>query len=249
MESVWELPEGVTGAAGDDLVDGYGLALEAWGPGADQDNSSLTAFAYLWRRFGPPWLGSDDHKDLARWVLTTADPEVWLVMSPGSCGICYGAAYLSTRAIQDECARPFVEWESAFKEWWCDQQTDVDWDHWETATDEQRKTVSERFWKERCQDDICKRAVDVIGPFPPRQRTDDWRNGSPVVQRVNGALFDAMRDLLRPVGIRDQAFNLLGFGESQGEGVRRSRYAGFGLGDTKVALDRMADEEEARYGR
>lgn len=249
MESVWELPEGVTGAAGDDLVNGHALALEAWGSGADQDNSSLTAFAYLWRRFGPPWLGSDDYKDLGKWVLTTADPEVWLVMRPGSSGICYGTAYLSTRAIQDEHVRPYVAWEQAFKEWWCDQQADVDWGHWDATTPEQRKAVSERFCAQRCQADVVKRSEQVIGPYPPWQSTDDWRNGSAVMRRVNLALFDAMLELLRPVAIRDQTFHLLGFCEATDENAPRSRYAGFGLRSARPLLEKLAAAEKARYGR
>lgn len=249
MESVWELPEGVTGAAADDLVDGKRLALEAWGPVADEDVSALTGFAYLWRRFGPPWLGSDDSKDLARWVLSTDDPEVWLVMRPGSCGISYGAAYLVTREIEDQNTKPFRDWELAFKEWWCDQQPDVDWDHWADATPERREEINARYWEQRCDDDIARRAAQAIGPYPPRQRTDDWRNGSPVVQRVNGAMFRAMQDLLRPVRIRDQSFHLLGPCSPAGDEAPRSRYAGFGLLCAKNELDGMVAEEEARYGR
>lgn len=249
MESVWELPRGVTGAAGDDLVDGRVLALEAWGEAADQDNSSLTAFAYLWRRFGPPWLGSDDCKDLARWVLTTTDQEVWLVMRPGSSGISYGAAYLCTRAIRDENTRPCREWEQAFKEWWCVQQLDVDWNNWDTASAEKKQATWKRFSDQRCQADVVERAEQVIGPYPPWQSTGDWRNGSPIMRRVNVALFDAMQELLRPVTIRDQAFNLLGFCEATDENAPRSRYAGVGLRSARPLLEKLAAAEETRYGR
>ena len=40
------------------------------------------AFAYLWRRFGPPFDGSDPHKELCNYCLTTRMPGVLLYVSP-----------------------------------------------------------------------------------------------------------------------------------------------------------------------
>jgi len=39
-------------------------------------------FAYLYRRFGIPSWGSDDHKEIANWYITTPDPAVALRISP-----------------------------------------------------------------------------------------------------------------------------------------------------------------------
>ncbi len=41
------------------------LAVDAWGAEAIRnENGPLTAMAYLWRRFGPPWHGGDDRKEV-----------------------------------------------------------------------------------------------------------------------------------------------------------------------------------------
>lgn len=40
------------------------------------------AFAYLWRRFGPPIFGCDSYKELAQYILTTKKKGVWLTCSP-----------------------------------------------------------------------------------------------------------------------------------------------------------------------
>ena len=64
MQQLVAWPEGgCTGASMSEICDGFALAYAVYGEALD-DNSGLLAFAYLWRRFRPPWWGSDDHKDL-----------------------------------------------------------------------------------------------------------------------------------------------------------------------------------------
>lgn len=45
-----------------------------------------TAFAYLFRRFGYPWVGWDDHKDLASYTLTTPIDTIVLRLRLGHSG-------------------------------------------------------------------------------------------------------------------------------------------------------------------
>ena len=46
-----------------------------------------TLFAYMHRRFGPPHIGGDDYKDLSgKWVLSTPDPAVFLLVNPSLSG-------------------------------------------------------------------------------------------------------------------------------------------------------------------
>ena len=73
-----------TGALSNPFVDGPRLAREAWGDRTDRKNSGLLAMAYLWRRFGPPWWGTDRQKKLVAYVLTTNDPDVFLELNLGS---------------------------------------------------------------------------------------------------------------------------------------------------------------------
>jgi len=49
-------------------------------------------FAYMYRRFGPTEYGSDYHKEIACWYITTPDPNVVLVVTPrpSSIRFCFG---------------------------------------------------------------------------------------------------------------------------------------------------------------
>lgn len=44
-------------------------------------------FAYMYRRFGVPEYGSDSHKEIANWYVTTPDPSVSLCVSPRPSGV------------------------------------------------------------------------------------------------------------------------------------------------------------------
>jgi hypothetical protein len=50
-------------------------------------------FMYLFRRFGPSEWGSDDHKEVACWYLTTPNPDVVLMVSPRPSGGKYSFGY------------------------------------------------------------------------------------------------------------------------------------------------------------
>jgi hypothetical protein len=240
MAQAVDLPKGVRGARGDDIFNGYVIAQEAWPDLCDDDNSSLTAFAYLWRRFGPPFYGSDPHKDLCRYILTTSDPDVWLIVCPNACSIEYGIGYLKSVALQEEHAKPFREWEEKFESWWLEQHPEI------TLTDETPKDEVERisglFWKDRLDGSITKKAVESIGEYPGRQiDPDNWRTCGGVCQRVNQAIYDALRELLRPVYIRDCAINLFGRCDDGVDAAEPSRYAG--LGCPREQLDELLRKE------
>lgn len=70
-------------------------AYDPGNPFADAilDNTPLksaewaTLFAYMHRRFGPPNVGGDNSKDLsARWLLTSPEPNLFLVVGPSLSG-------------------------------------------------------------------------------------------------------------------------------------------------------------------
>ena len=165
----------VRGAASDDAVDVRDLAIEVWGDKAAAANAGLAACAYLWRRFGPPFYGSDDYKEILQYILTTDDPDVWLTVYPGGSGLRHGVGYLATPALR---RRAFAE---------------------------------------------------------PDMAT-----------RIQDAIRGAMRELLRPVGVRDTMINL--FGRllddcyDYGDVADRSAYAGYPVPrDAMDALRREAD--------
>lgn len=221
-------PKGFHGARGDEIVNGHSLAIDALGPIADTDkNSGLTAFAYLFRRFGPPWLGSDDHKDLACYLLTTKRKDVLLWMCPSGMQVAYAVGYIADKHFREEWSRPFTEWENRAYEWFLSQHPGVY---------ENDDSASEAYWKARIdkENDFNQRACDVIGEYPGRARYDDWRSGPQIMVDVNQALFDALQELLRPVYIRDVPINVFGRmsddeAHKWDKSAARSKFSGYGI--------------------
>lgn len=58
-------------------------------------------FAYMYRRFGIPQFGSDDHKEIANWYITTPDPAVALRVSPRPSGVNHSFGYVIDQRIYD----------------------------------------------------------------------------------------------------------------------------------------------------
>ena len=94
MRQATNLPGQCTGAGlfPRDIQPIYGATLPP--------NSGLTAFAYLWRRFGPPWSGCDDHKDLVGYILGTPHPAIWLHLHLSGAGLDYSVGYVITQAVE-----------------------------------------------------------------------------------------------------------------------------------------------------
>jgi hypothetical protein len=183
MDQLVDSNDKLCGAKGDDIVDGFTLARDAWGEQCQQPNSGLTAFAYLWRRFGPPWRGGDPHKDLVSYTLTTKDTDVFLWITPSGSSLDLAVGYLTNVKI---------------------------------------RRVRRRL-----------------------KMPADWRTGSRIQKRVNQALFDALKELERPVRVRDIAINIFGRCDYGRREAKESPYAGYPV--PKEAMDAMlAEDAEAR---
>lgn len=61
------------------------------------DISGITLFAYMWRRFGPPWFPCDEDKEMASYYLTTDIAGLWLRVSCKASGICHCFGYAYNR--------------------------------------------------------------------------------------------------------------------------------------------------------
>lgn len=240
MQQIETLPFEIAGAAADDIVDGHALAIEAWGDRASNKDSGLLAFAYLWRRFGPPWRGGDNHKSLVDYWLTTADPEVFLTLSLKGCGLALSVGYVANQTIRTEAHAPLNAWERRLREWWLGR-------HPEIAeledTEANHEIVSARYWKDRMNKELVDEAVLVIGEFPDSPDSSKWRDDTGVVHRVNQALFDALKELERPVYVRDCPFNAFGRCEAVGDSADTSKYAGYGI--PREAMDAVIEESIA----
>lgn len=233
MEQLIDNDRGLCGASSDDIVDCHKLAIEAWGDRCEERDSGMLAFAYLWRRFGPPWGGGDPHKTLVDYTLTTADPDVFLWLHLSGAGLSFSVGYLADESIRDEAFGPKAEWCKKYDNWWWEQHPEFE--QWED-TEENQKKVAELYWDERTK--RGKEAVAVIGEFPPRADLKNWRSAGGVVTRVNQAIFDAMQELLVTVYVRDCPINIFGRCEDSDCCAEPSEYAGYGLESAKSELDK-----------
>lgn len=196
----------LTGAGGDELVFVSELAREVYGypprfgtaenpDPPNRENSGFTAFAYLYRRFGPPPVGSDDYKDLGRWILKTRDPEVYLTAYPSGSEAWLGFGYFITESLADLARKPRADYSERIESWYIENVPQGD------ATEEEYATA---YWDEMYKfgdkKPIWSGKVECPESFV-----------DPEIQaRVVGALKHALLDLLRPTYVRDVRFNLFG---------------------------------------
>lgn len=233
MEQVNKFEFETRGATADEIFNGHELAIEAWGPRAKFKDSAMVAMAYLWRRFGPPWQGSDPHKSLADYILTTADAQVFLWLHLSGSGLAYSVGYLVHESIHEEYDRPRLQWWRDYKEWWLNANPKF--------RNINSTEVSEAFQESMFDDSIRERAVEAIGAMPRRGRRQQWQSSGGIIQRVNQAVFDAMRELEKPVYVRDCAINIWGRCDDMEEYAEKSKYAGYGV--PKKAMDQLIESE------
>lgn len=246
MQQVADFDFPVHGCGGDDIFDGHDAARDAWGEDRVKDrNSGLLAMAYLWRRFGPPWRGGDDHKSLVDYTLTTEDPYVFLWLNLSGCGLAYSVGYFAHESIWEENYRPTQEWHDKFLEWWW--LKNPEWEEVE-ETEENRKRWSKAFLHDQCDEAVIAEARQTIGDvydsaFPrPRPDSSKWRTNEGVIGRVGRAIYKALKELERPVYVRDCPLNI--FGRCQDDfdtPAECSPYAGCGI--PKDAMDEWIKDD------
>jgi hypothetical protein len=228
----------VTGAKASDVADGHKLAIEVYGPlGLTDDdsrnNSGLTAFAYLWRRFGPPIYGSDSHKELCCYYLTTEDPQVFLFVSPSGSGLAYAFGYMVKKSLErkhfKETCGPLLAWNKKFETWWIKRNKETfpilrSNKAYKDASESDKQLVAEAFsdvrWGQNAQTDLAEKD---IGKYPGRTEH------SKASRHIQDTLKKAMRELLRPVYVRDAAINILGRCDDTDDSVESSEFAGIGI--------------------
>lgn len=186
-----ELSQPWRGAAADEYVDGYELACEAFGLSMhSHDESGLKCFAYLWRRFGKPSGIGDEYKDLCVYHLGTPLPDVAIRISPRGSGLAYGIGYYAgDETMQQLSARANVWWE---------QFTELTHNAKRAYGCVFEASLDKEFWAEACK--------KLGSPREPR----DWKKGSDIRKEVNEAILTALKELLKPVFIRDVTINILG---------------------------------------
>ncbi len=222
----------VSGAASDDICNCSLLAREAWGKRSEDKHSSLIAMPYLWRRFGPPFFGSDEHKDLCAYYLTTGDTRVFLWLHLNASGLYLSVGYVASVEIGNEIRKPHGEWIAKLEKWWFGQHPEID--DWDQKTERMYIT-------DTSNDIILDEAKKDIGEPPTRQDPEKWRETGGIITHVNQVLYDAMKELLEPVYVRDVAINIFGRCEDSEESAEHSKYAGLGI--SRESMDNLLKEE------
>lgn len=164
------------------------------------------ATTYMLRRFGLPNLGHDDYKEIARWLITTPIDGLFLtfISRPHHTSLLFGyvvSKALDARAKMLEMAQREDRW-NAYVDWsnrmrgepppGSDQTLDNYPGPYDTP--EKRRALADE------QDAIFGAfEQDSPRPAPPSE-----------IDEMNNALRVALRDLLTPVGVRDQDINIIG---------------------------------------
>lgn len=213
IRSLKKWPKGCSGAKGDDIVDGCKLADEVWGDAADDPDTGPLAFAYLYRRFGPPPFTGDTYKDLACWLLTTPDPDVFLWLTPAGGAVRYAVGYIARKSVGEEARKADREWADRCLMWIAERVAEerpdlvsrgTGTDGLDELAEEGWRIAHERAWDIDI-DGWWMRAAAAVGERP---KSDP--GSSAVHRRVNDALVRAMKSLMRPAYVRDIGLTIVG---------------------------------------
>ena len=189
-------------------------------------------FMYLFRRFGYPKFGWDDQKQLVLYRITTPMPGVILMVEPGITGA-YTFADIMRKDIAEkyeaEDNKPFTERYERFEAWMIaekgtetmhiylepdNEKLQRVWQTWAAVNKdrdfEDREEAQKAFIDEQAR--IAQALLEEYAeiepyarPIPLADRPDDS-----IMKQVHNALCDAIRDLLRPVYVRDVMINVAG---------------------------------------
>jgi len=192
------------------------------------------ALAYLYRRFGYTIWGSDPYKEICEYILTTPMDGVALSVRIKTH---VDFAYFIRKDFDRQCLaeerEPVSKWMGRFVDWvnqqgydivdflQYDEQIDEAFTRWwdknhphTEDTDANNTELSALFRKEN--EDVWNKFIDLYKAIEPRPDADEIREGS-VRWQIKQALCATMKDLLRPVQMRDVLINILGEFEPEGD--------------------------------
>jgi len=193
------------------------------------DYASL--FAYLWRRFGPPVHGWDDHKEMVRYFLTTPMEGVLLGFDCSPGGLDLSVSYGLSEDLMRKCdiyeRGGCDRWRLGFMTHCCLHPSIFShmmlaYDVITFARGYPAHTCFTRdpFWaspnKRQMVLSEFRKYVDRVGPPPTIRRGDPFDDVPPVAElpepfrSILGAIEATARDLLRPVNVRDVYINAVG---------------------------------------
>ena len=189
-------------------------------------------FMYLFRRFGYPFFGWDGYKKLVQYAITTPMPGVILTVEPNvTGGGTFG--YMLREGIDKACeAEERKPWQDQYKrfEAWAIETKGIEtihqfyepdkdklnrvWRTWAAANKandfKSHKEAEKVFYDQQAK--ITQDLLDEylkIEPHPTIAPLEDRADNS-IMKQCHVALCAAIRDLLRPVYVRDVMINICG---------------------------------------
>lgn len=179
-------------------------------------------FSYMFRRFGPPTVGSDDFKQLAQYYITTPIEGLFLGVSPymglsEACNFRYCVDREIASRISSLERGPFIEWRNAAGRWYHENHLElIPQVLHETIVDSEGSPLGLwydfSYWDGVVADDGTRFELQPVwdaafASYPdPKPEPFDCQLKKDCLE----ALTVAMKDLLRPTYVRDVYFNALG---------------------------------------
>lgn len=233
-------------STGDDFMDAFDVAETVLGENVGQGS----LFAYLFRRFGYPNRGSDPHKDLVSYMLTTTRSDMLLRITPYAGGdVSLGFSFYVPDDVSENSRRwirrdrdrhqaEFLDWietEGRIPEWadeTAEAMVEGGWPIEDGTTGWRRMMIGAAMISRPNggeEDEPGKIRViewyrsvradyEAIHPVPPLQwRSRDvaaWSDDDPMKPYAE-AMMATLRDLLRPVYVRDVAIGIYGVIDEQ----------------------------------
>jgi len=231
IEQLAKYPKGKIGGAGSsDFCCCSKLADKVYGKLAGE--SGIASFAYLYRRFGPPWFGSDPHKDIGQWVLTTPVKNIWLAVYSKTSDLRYCFGYRMPQSMDAAIMKPTSDWFAKWEKWFMKNR----YQQMKSEGKSEDEIANEYYFQP-----AAKEFIKIAGQCPRRNK---HRGCDPVlVKQLNDAITFTMKDLLRPVYVRDVPMNICGQCDDADDAAEPSKYAGFGI--PKDAMDKLVKRELA----
>ena len=218
-------------------------------------------FIYLFRRFGYPRFGWDGLKKLTQYHITTPMAGVLLTVEPDvTGGGTFG--YMLREDINQQCEaeerKPYEEWTEQFEAWALKEhgieiikmfEQDNDklnrmWKKWGKDKEDSEFTGEKDAHNAFFTDQESIRIMYVglykeIASFPEITPIEDRQDES-IMKQCHVAMCDAIKDLLRPVYVRDVLIDINGeatWNESDENAVKYAAGSGGGIGDFEQILE------------
>lgn len=211
----------------------FGWKISKDGVCYEIDKEYASAFVYFYRRFGASIIGHDDYKTLCHYILTTPVKGYYLSVYFESYGFISFALYCEDKNLQwdiiHEERKIVMEYFDGLKAWakennreyfiplnegeekterkyleWFEQNKSI-FESWDDTKVNQKKAVKMFYNEMEIKSKETREAYPI--PFPENTKNDN----TPLKDSIMEIFKKALKELLKPVYIRDTYCNINGY--------------------------------------